>query len=157
VTTTPEIMHTVAGYLAQENQRLSRQVAINVEVYAVTLKQGLDFNVAFNIALHRLTDFGGNIESGFNGAPAVTTIHNPLENGPLFPGNSTLSLAIINPHGPGDAALTNVFTALSGIGDTVRVARFPLITLNNRPVSRRIGTDTAYVASVVSNPSSTTG
>lgn len=153
VTTTPEIMRTVSNYLEQENQRISRQIAVNVEIYSVTLTKGMDFNVAFNTALRRLTNFGGN----FSGASAPTDVTS-------FTGGGALSLAILNnrqisnlgdgqniTHPPGE--ITDVFKALSGIGDTTKVAKFPLITLNNRPVSRRIGQDINYVYSATSNTS----
>jgi hypothetical protein len=44
---------------------------------------------------------------------------------------------------------------LSNVGNTVRVAEFPLTTLNNKPVSRRIGRDRSYLASVQTNTSQT--
>ena len=155
VTTTPEVMHSVADYLSQENARLSRQVAINIEIYSVDLTEGLDFNVAFNTALRRLTNFGGN----FIGAAAPATVSG-------LTGGGSLSLAILNPNFISRAdgsvlrptgEVTDVFTALTGIGDTTKVANFPLITLNNRPVSRRIGTNTAYVAQATSGSSSSGG
>ena len=139
VTTTPEIMQTVSNYLAQENQRISRQIAVNVEIYSVTLSKGLDFNVAFNTALHRM----GNILGNINGVSAPTTISG-------FTGGGNLSLAILNPRSH-ESQVTDVFTALTGIGNTTKVAKFPLITLNNRPVSRRVGKDVSYVASATTN------
>ncbi len=139
VTTTPEVMRTVADYITQENQRISRQIAVNVEIYSVTLTNGIDFNLAFNTALRRLANFSGN----FSGVSAPTTVSG-------FTGGGALSLAILNPHGHTNE-VTDIFTALSGIGNTTKVARFPLITLNNRPVSRRVGKDVSYVASATSN------
>jgi type IVB pilus formation R64 PilN family outer membrane protein len=141
VTTTPEIMRTVSDYLAQENQRISRQIAVNVEIYTVSLNRGINFNIAFNTALRRLGDFSGNI---INGAPAPASISSG------FTGGGSLSLAILNPHGFTNE-VTDIFTALSGLGDTTKVAKFPLVTLNNRPVSRRIGQDINYVASATTN------
>lgn len=139
VTTTPEVMQTVANYLAQENARISRQIAVNVEIYSVSLSRGIDFNIAFNTALRRLANFSGN----FAGASAPTTVSG-------FSGGGALSLAILNPHGH-TGEVTDIFSALSGIGDTTKVAKFPLITLNNRPVSRRVGRDVSYVATATSN------
>lgn len=139
VTTTPEIMRTVSDYLAAENQRISRQIAVNVEIYTVTLSKGLDFNLAFNTALRRIGNFQGN----FTGISAPTTVSG-------FTGGGALSLAILNPH-THTAEVTDIFTALTGIGDTTKVAKFPLVTLNNRPVSRRIGQDVNYVASATTN------
>jgi type IVB pilus formation R64 PilN family outer membrane protein len=139
VTTREQAMQEIAKYLADENQRISRQIAVNVEIYSVTLTKGIDFNLAFNTALRRIADFSGNL----GGAAAPTSISG-------FTGGGTLSLAILNPHSH-TSEVSDIFTALTGIGDTTKVAKFPLITLNNRPVSRRVGKDVSYVASATSN------
>lgn len=142
VTTNTEIMQLISDYLNQENTRLSKQIAVNVEIYTVTLTKGLDFGLAFNTVLRRLADFQGNITSATN--PSSVSGFNG------FTGGGQLSLAILNPHGHANE-VTDVFTALSGIGNTSKVAKFPLITLNNRPVSRRVGQDVSYVASASTN------
>lgn len=139
VVTSPEAMRTVAEYVNQENDRLSRQVAINVEVYTVDLNEGEDFNVKFDNALRRLADFGLNFSSA--GGPALTTTE----------GLGKLSIAVFNPEKQGE--ITSVFGLLSSVGKTSRVAQFPMTTLNNRPVSRRIGRDKGYLASVQTNTS----
>lgn len=158
VTTSPEVMHTIADYLAVENQRLSRQIAISVEIYSVTLNEGMDFSLAFNTLLRRLTNFGANYTGA--AAPGTPTISGAVS------GGGSLNVSILNPlttydavtgqkisTGPG--SITDVVTALSGIGDTTKVAKFPLVTLNNRPVSRRVGEDISYVASSTTSNAST--
>lgn len=146
VSTTPEIMRAVAEYLSQENKRLSRQIAINVEVYSVNLSEGEDFNVAFTAFLSRMANFGGFTYSSA-GAPSSV--------GGLS-GLGALSLAVLNPSNNRIVHAGDVFNALSAIGDTTTVAQFPMTTINNRPVSRRVGTDRAYVASSTSNNAGTT-
>jgi len=153
VTTTPEIMRIVAKFVEEENKRLARQIAINVEVYKVEMAQGTDFNVTFNEFLSKWAHFtapftGGSGPSYVAGSPlsAASTTN-------AVPG--TLSLAILPNDGRG---MTSIFKALSSLGDTTRVAQFPMTTLNNRPVSRRVGRDRAYVASVQNTTvSGTTG
>ncbi len=164
ITTTPEIMRTVADYITKENERLSRQIAISVEIYSVTLKEGTDFNVSFNTVLNRLKNFGANIASGsapssvsgFTGAGSLSVaILNPFPSNTLD-GNNSFGT---NPEGgfsKGVGKVTDVFTALSGIGDTTKVAKFPLVTLNNRPASRRVGQDIGYVASSTSSAGTAT-
>ncbi len=144
VTTSPEVMRTVTQYLAQENKRLSRQIAINVEIYSVNLQEGTDFSLAFTEALKRLTNFGVTL-SGPTGPTSVQGLT----------GGGTLSVAILNPNTVGQ--VTDVFNALSTIGDTTRIAQFPLTTLNNRPVSRRVGQDIGYLQSQSTNVTGTTG
>ncbi|MDD3288747.1 MAG: secretin N-terminal domain-containing protein [Alphaproteobacteria bacterium] len=136
VITTPDVMHTVAKFIEEENKRQSKQIAINVEIYSVSLTEGDDFSATFDAALKRLTDFGA-------------TYAGPTA--PTYPitGGGKLSLAILNTDRFANA--TPIFDALSQVGDTTRVAQFPLTTLNNRPVSRRVGRDRSYVQSVQNN------
>jgi hypothetical protein len=102
VTSTPEVMHTVADYLSSENNRMSRQIAINVEIYSVTLTEGMDFNIAFDTALKRLTGFGANY-SGLANAPAALNVSGAVA------GGGALSVAILNPNTVG--SVSDVFTA----------------------------------------------
>ena len=154
VTTTPEVMATVSDYLAKENKRLGRQIAINVQIYSVNLGQSEDFNVAFNGFLKNLSKFSGmNYTSA--AAPGLTNAGLvPTGGAPSNLGN--LSLAILN--GPADptAHVGDIFNALSTIGDTTNVAQFPMTTLNNRPVSRRVGKDTAYISTVTQSTTTST-
>lgn len=139
VSTSPQVMRNVASYIAAENQRLSRQIAINVEVYAVSLSEGMDFSLAFNAALKKITE----LSTIYSGASAPTSISG-------FTGGGSMSVAILNTN-DSMLPLNSVFTALNGIGDTTKIAKFPLVTLNNRPVSRRIGKDINYVAQTTTN------
>jgi type IVB pilus formation R64 PilN family outer membrane protein len=143
VTTTPELMRVVAKFIQEENKRLSRQIGINVEIYKVDLTQGTDFSLTFNEALKQLRQIGVTY-SGVNGAPASIT------------GGGSLSVAILDPNNDGKG-VRGVFEALSSIGDTTRVAQFPMTTLNNRPVSRRVGQDQTYVASISNTIAGTIG
>jgi type IVB pilus formation R64 PilN family outer membrane protein len=139
VSTTPQAMRNISDYIAQENDRLGKQVAINVEVYTVDMNEGEDFNSQFDVALRRLTNFGLNFSSP--SAPARATT------GTL----GALSVAILNPETIGE--ITDIFSLLSQVGKTARVAQFPMTTLNNRPVSRRVGQDRTYLAAVQTNTS----
>lgn len=149
VTTTPEIMRTVANYLKQENRRLSRQIAINVDIYKVELSEGTDFGFVFNEALKRLKLFGATFAGPAAGAPSGVALNSGGTSG-----GGALNVAILNPDTTGQ--VSGLFQALSTLGDTSRVAQFPMTTLNNRPVSRRIGRDTTYVQSIQNNTSTTT-
>lgn len=141
VVTTPEIMRTVAEFMNQENQRLSRQVAINVEVFTVDITEGEDFNMKFDTILKRFSQFGANFTSG--GAPGATN------------SQSLGSLAVSVLDFDKTGSVNGVFNLLSSVGNTARVAQFPMTTLNNRPVARRIGRDRSYLASVQTNTSQT--
>lgn len=144
VTTTPELMAVVAKFLEEENRRLSKQIAINVEIYAVSLEDNMDFDVAFATALKNLSSaFGANI-SGATGTISTETL----------PQAGQLSMAILNPERTGQIGY--LFSALSTVGDATRVTQFPMTTLNNRTVSRRVGRDRTYVAEVENSDSTST-
>ena len=135
VTTTPDIMATVSDYLSKENNRLSRQIAINVQIYSVNIGQSEDFNLAFSAFLTNLTQHHlPGLQYNSAAAPGIT--NTAIASGSL----GSLSVAILN--GQGSNA-SDVFNALSTVGDTTEVAQFPMTTLNNHPVSRRVGTDTS--------------
>lgn len=139
VRTTPEKMDIVAKYIQEENKRLSQQIAVNVEVYSVTLADGDNYDVAFNTALQSLSNaFKANVSSLTGPSASVA-------------GMGSLSLAIFNAKNGGE--VNPVFKALSTVGDATRVTQFPMVTLNNRTVSRRVGTDQTYVASLSNSDS----
>ncbi|NTU76210.1 MAG: hypothetical protein HGA90_00080 [Alphaproteobacteria bacterium] len=135
VTTTPELMRPVAQFVEQENKRLSRQIGINVEIYKVELTEGSNFGFNFNDVMMKVGNFKSAF-SGIDGAPTSIT------------GGGQLGVAILNPGQ--NPRVSGLFEALSTLGDATRVAQFPMTTLNNRPVSRRVGQDTSYVASLSS-------
>lgn len=159
VTTTPEMMRIVADYVKQENRRLTRQVAINVEVYNVALEDQTDFSVTWRNALRRLQNFGFNFQGP--AGPSGTSI-NPITFGDVdtgiasgaIEGAGNFGVAILNPSTVGQ--VSGLVSALSTLGDTSRVAQFPMTTLNNKPVSRRVGNDRNYVSKITSDTSSST-
>ena len=137
VVTTPEVMRSISKYIEQENDRLSKQVAINVEIYTVDLSSSDDFNMQLSSIMQHLRNFS----TSYAGAtPAALA------------GAGQLSVAILDSSTGHN--VSPVFQALSTVGNTSRVAQFPMTTLNNRPVVRRIGRDKAYLSSVQVNQSS---
>jgi type IVB pilus formation R64 PilN family outer membrane protein len=149
ITTTPDIMATVADYLSKENKRLSRQIAINVQIYSVTMNQSEDFNVAFSAFLKNL--------SSFSGATYASPSTPGIANTALSQGNlGSLNVAILNGSNDPTVHAGDVLSALSTIGDASTVAQFPMTTLNNRPISRRVGKDSSYIATVNSNTTTST-
>lgn len=161
VTTTPEAMRVVADYVKQENRRLSRQVGINVEVYRIDMQDVTDFSVKWRNALNSLKNFGFNFQTG--AGPTAGT--DPVTFGDValgFAGGAiNNSNAIGSPANFGvailDGDITGMFSALSGLSDASRVAQFPLVTLNNRPVSRRVGRRVGYLESSQSDTLASSG
>jgi len=151
VTATPDVMSSIADYLAKENKRLSRQIAINVQIYNVSLQQSEDFSVAFTGFLKKLSKFSG-MSYTSAAAPSLANTASTFSSANF----GTLNIALLN--GPNDPTVHagDVFRALSSVGDTSVVAQFPMTTLNNRTVSRRVGTDTAYISEVTQQTTSST-
>ena len=142
VTTTPDVMRTVAAYLEQENRRISSQIAINVEVFSISLSQGEDFNTNLTGILNKL----GKIANLHYTGPAA-----PSSVGGLV-GPSSFSITILNPNNATYAnPLNDVIQAMSSIGNVTQVAQFPMVTLSNRPVSRFVGTTQWFVPQLQSN------
>jgi type IVB pilus formation R64 PilN family outer membrane protein len=163
VTTTPEVMETVSDYLNKENKRLSRQIAINVQIYSVNLGQSEDYSAAFTALIKNISSNLPTISYTTAATPGIT--NSAISASSL----GTLSVAILNGQNatpaqiaangginPYDNTHPDLFNALSTIGDTTSVAQFPMTTLNNRPVSRRVGTDTAYISTITNTSTATT-
>jgi len=147
----PAKLAQLAEFLDQENKRLSRQVAIDLVVYSVTLD--------------RTNSYGLNLTNVFN--KSLNTVNSPSDvstinlTGPSIPSASsfttatagTLSIALLSPHWNLDI----VPQALSAIGNVSEVTRSPVVTLNNRPASREITVDQAYLASISTTLSGLSG
>lgn len=144
VVTTPERMIEVAQYIEGENRRLTKQLAVTIEVWTVDVSDlddyGLDLNVLF--------DQGQGLALNFAGAPV-----------PIV-GAGVLSAAILD--GPAvSRRLAKLegsdiaFRALSQVGRVGRKGKVAVTVLNNRPAMRKIAVDQAYLcqsgAGVVSN------
>lgn len=142
VTTSAEIMKRVAQYIAEQNNRMTRQIAINVTVYTADIENEDDFNNQFAAALKTIKPFtfGGVV------APAFTT--SAAED------FSNLSIGIID---NANVSASTVITAISKITNNVRVAQFPMTTLNNVPITRRVGSDRTYLASAATTTTGTSG
>jgi len=135
----PAKLAQVAQFLDSENHRLSKQIAIDVSVYNVTLRDtdsyGLNLNTVFDGQL-----FGNatTIELGATGSgPGIPADPSAITQG-------SLSIAMLSPHWD----ITAVPRALSTVGNVSVVTRSPIVTLNNRPASRKITVDRAYLAAV---------
>ena len=137
VTTTPDIMGTVSEYIEKENKRLGQQIAINVKVYVVQLTNGEDFGVQFNASIGKLVKNVPEIaEYSTAASPVVTNMV------------GSLTMALLDSK---YVRAKPVIEALSGIGNTAQAAEFTVTTMNNRPVARRVGTDTDYIRTVEMN------
>ena len=132
VTASPYIVRKVAAYVANWNEKLSRQVAVTVQIYQVTLNNtdnyGLDLNAIFNGK--RLTGAFTSAVTAAGEAAAAGNLTMTL----LKPGKLSGSNAIIN--------------ALSSQGKTQLVTSSSVTTLNNKVAPVQISTSKNYLKEI---------
>ena len=129
ISTTPEKMERVSAYIAEENQRLSAQVAITLELFTVTMDDSQSYGLDLTAALKSI-----------EGLPTI----NLTGPGGAVAGGGSLTVNLVEP-----SELTGskgIAQALSKIGHATRVAQIPMTTLNNRPAYQRVAKDQAYVS-----------
>lgn len=138
VTTSPVAMRRVRAFIQAQNDVLSRQVAISVQVLSVTLEEDEVLNFDLNAMFDSLED-----EFGFNFAgPTQTPIGNVGQLG-------SFSGAILE--SPGNEGLgrftgsSAVIEALSQIGRTSLLNTAAVTTLNNQVVPVQAVTRTDFV------------
>lgn len=137
VSTTGDRMERIASFIQEENRRLSRQVAITIELYTVKIDDAESYGLdSLNLALR----MAGNIVD----LGPITGVPSGLASSDSTPGS--MAFTILNPGAV--AGTSGVFQALSTLGKTTRVAQIPITTLNNRPANQRIAVDQAYVSEV---------
>ena len=133
VTASPYVVRKVAAYIANWNEKLSRQVAITVRIIQVTLNNennyGLDLNAAFK---------GSRIESGF-----LTSI--PDAGAGVLTGNLSMALIKEGSKWSGSQAIIN---ALSSQGKAQMVTSSSVTTLNNKMAPVQISTSKNYLKEI---------
>ena len=130
VSTTRDRMERVASYIQQENARLSRQVAINIEMYTVDLTDEQSYALSMLPNVNLGGWLGEQLSLDYTGVPITASDIS----------GATVTIELLKSGSQG------VFQALNKLGQTTRVAQIPLTTLNNRPATQRIATDQTYVA-----------
>jgi len=133
ITASPYIVRKVAAYIANWNEKLSRQVAITVRIIQVTLNNennyGLDLHAVFNNSHFNPIEFMTSIpEAG------VSAAKGNLSMTLLKPGKWSGSKAIIN--------------ALSTQGKTQMVTSSSVTTLNNKVAPVQISTSKNYLKEI---------
>lgn len=137
VTALPSKMRVISRFLQEENRRLSRQAAITVEIWSVSLNDS--------------DHYGTDLRAVFKERQGLTYA---LEGARIFADENAGSKGVTVLH---PAARTKLhrfdgsklaFEALSAVGKVTRKARIPVTVLNNRPATRKIAIDTAYLESV---------
>lgn len=135
VVTTHDRMQEVAGYLEAENRRLSKQVAITVEVWAVSFNDRDNYGLDLTAAFEQARGLGLNVSTPATG----------------ITGGGSLSVSVLEPASWTRLAKWNgseaAFKMLSTVGRVGKLARVPFTALNSRPATRKITVDKTYVGS----------
>lgn len=136
ITASPFVMRKAAAYIANWNEKLSRQVAISVKVLQVTLENednyGLDLRAVFNsnkIASNFASPYFIDTAGGASGAGAV----------------GLLSMALIDPKSRWKDS-SAVIQALSTQGKTSLITSSSVTTLNNKIAPVQVSTSQNYVS-----------
>jgi len=143
VITTPDRMEHVADFISKENLRDSREIALDVDVYSVTISQE-DFYTFSPTLLFK--EFDAWPQLGLIGPTNVSTTATGFGS---FAAGTVASGKFAGSKGALDA--------LSNLGKVSTVAHIPLTTLNNRPATREVVIDTSYIASESTTVSGTVG
>lgn len=134
VTASPYIIRKVAGYVANWNEKLSRQVAITVRIYRVTLTNsdnyGLDIAAAFNSSWVQDLTLGGAAKIAEGGTSGTGSLAMTL----LKPKKFQKSKAVIQ--------------ALSTQGKTAILTSSSVTTLNNKVAPVQISTSRNYLKEI---------
>ena len=141
VTASPYIVKKVAAYIANWNEKLSRQVAVTVRILQVTLTNsdnyGLDLGAVFgskNIQTSFASPVGGaagNIAAGIAAAPAA----------------GTLAMTLIKPSSKFKNSQA-IIQAISTQGKTSLVTSSTVTTLNNKVAPVQISTSKNYLKEI---------
>jgi type IVB pilus formation R64 PilN family outer membrane protein len=142
VITTPDKMAHIADFVSKENDRDSKQIALNVDVYSIAISKEDNYNLDPGI-----------IFKAFGSSFPQLTLKAPTFVGAAA-GAGSFAAAVTSGHFNGTSSL---LSALSSLGNVSTVAHIPLTTLNNRPATREVVTNTSYLASETSTVTGTTG
>ncbi len=146
------VVAQVKSYLTEINKQLSRAIKMDIAVYAVTLKQGDDYNLSVG-AVNAGTEVGTVIGSG--GASAASTAASILAKATSSTSNG-FGAAIINPNSEWNGT-NGVFKALSSRGDVSIVTSATITTLNGIEAPFQVTNTRDYVSQVSTTTTGSTG
>ena len=141
VTGTSEVLRKVERHISAQNERFSKQITVNVQVFNV----GIEDSDEYGTDISTLLDTNTLLSAGFT---------NTGVSGDM--GGGSLAFNILKP--------TGIFTGTSGLvralskkGDVSVVTTANATTLNNVPTPLQVGNSRNYVAAVTSETDSETG
>lgn len=152
VTAPPEVLNVVQTYLNAQNQRLSRMVAVSVEVLTVTATRSDTNNLNLNAVFSKLASTGSYALNIGNAATSAAGVASGISSG--TPG---LAFGVLSPTS-GVSGSNVLATALSSLGRVSTVYNSAVTTMNGVPAPLQVSHTQAYLASVSTyNLGGTTG
>ncbi len=131
VVDTPDVLDRVAAFVENENQAMSRQVAINVTVLAVTLHDSDEYGINWNLVYAGLLNQYG-IQNSFSAGS---------------PNSVGFSAGVLSTSGSKLAGSSLLIKALAEQGKVQRKTSATVVTLNNQPVPVQVARQTSYLKS----------
>ena len=134
VTDTPDSLERVSKFIGEQNRFLSKQVALEVQVFNLTLSDDASMGVDVNLATSYLSKYGIQLVSG---------------GGVADPRGSSFALSVLD-SATGAAGKWKgssvIVTALQAQGNVSNHRNANLMSLNNHAVPLLIGRTTSYLA-----------
>ncbi len=128
LTGTPIEIKKVAVYINEQNNRLSRQVAISVKVLQVTLSDS--------------DQYGLDLSAGFNDGKSSLSISSPSGLSDEIEKNINMTIT------PGNWSVTSFIQALSEKNNTTLVTSGTVTTLNNKPAPIQVTRKENYISEI---------
>lgn len=142
----PAQMRRIARYIRQLNQRLSRQVALQVHVLEIDLKRGFNYGINWQL-VRKVMD----VQLGLQGA-----LDRPVSLVPLGDNSTAGRAGFIIQAMKGPWKDTDLLiNALSQQGKVSTITRPRVVTLNNQVAEIDINTQTGYLREVTSTTQGT--
>ena len=156
VTDTPQTLRAIGSYVDELNRSLSKQVMFNVDVYSVEISDADNYGVDWNIVWQSLSNkykFGFSTFANGTAANTGSSSTIPGGAGAITGGVVTSSNGGTSPWN----GSTAVVQALSSIGRTSLVSSSSLVTINNFTAPMNVITEKAYLASVSTTVTGSSG
>lgn len=129
VTDTPAVLDQVGSYIEQINAIATRQVVLDVRVYAVDTSRSDAMGIKWDL-----------VWSSLNGSASAVNGGNAIADA------SSLGLTVVNPSSPFNGSQL-IFDALARQGNISTLTTATLATLSGNAVPVQVGEETGYVAS----------
>lgn len=128
VTDTPTVIKAVSSFIDQQNDSLSKQVMITVQVLSVTKNDSDDYSISWDLVYD-------NLKSRYGLSNLVTAA----------PGSSSLTLGIIKPSSKWNGSQA-VINALTEQGQVHLETTASVVALNNQPAPIQTAKQVTYLA-----------